>query len=581
MAKSQYSKVVLDARRDRLDLRDREYRPPLISLPASWPREADIAKYFPLYNQMGMVLNQGEEGACTGFGLAGVINFLVWWDAVSQEGDALKKEEIQTRKVSPKMLYNMARIYDEWKGEDYEGSSCRGAMKGWHKHGVCSQKSWPNHKHKTEEYPAKDWAKEAVENPLGVYYRINKDSVVDMQAAIMEVGAIYCSATVHTGWQKIISSDILPTIKQTKRKMGGHAFAIVGYNKEGFIVQNSWGGEWGFHGFAVITYRDWVENSTDAWVAVRGAPLAVERVPITFSNQALQTVGADYSKSENLTISRALGYSYTQERLKPWSEEQAYQHSVVIGNDGRPKRTIVSASTPEESVQIISYRYLKAWMAESKKNRKVVIYAHGGLNNEKDSINRIRIMAPYFKANGIYPLFITWKTGVMESISNQIHDQIGKIFSAVGIASSSTKAHGILQRFQESIDRSIESFSKHIVVKGIWSEIKENAKYASDRAVPGYAQHGDTKSGGMVILAQSLERLQKEFGCEVHLVGHSAGSILFGYWMEELAKRAMLIDSLTLYAPACTVEFANKYYIKAHKKGVIDFLHNQKNDKIS
>lgn len=29
----------------------------------------------------------------------------------------------------------MARRYGEWPGENYEGSSARGAMKGWHQHG--------------------------------------------------------------------------------------------------------------------------------------------------------------------------------------------------------------------------------------------------------------------------------------------------------------------------------------------------------------------------------------------------------------------------------------------------------------
>ena len=41
------------------------------------------------------------------------------------------------------MLYEMARQHDRWPGEDYEGSSARGAMKGWHKHGVCGEEDWP------------------------------------------------------------------------------------------------------------------------------------------------------------------------------------------------------------------------------------------------------------------------------------------------------------------------------------------------------------------------------------------------------------------------------------------------------
>ncbi|WP_228278013.1 hypothetical protein, partial [Acinetobacter nosocomialis] len=45
--------------------------------------------------------------------------------------------------VSPRMFYELAKLYDEWPGQDYEGSSCRGALKGWHKHGVCRWDLWP------------------------------------------------------------------------------------------------------------------------------------------------------------------------------------------------------------------------------------------------------------------------------------------------------------------------------------------------------------------------------------------------------------------------------------------------------
>jgi hypothetical protein len=36
---------------------------------------------------------------------------------------------------------------------------------------------------------------------LGVYYRVDKQSVVDMQAAIFNTGGIYVSANVHSGWE--------------------------------------------------------------------------------------------------------------------------------------------------------------------------------------------------------------------------------------------------------------------------------------------------------------------------------------------------------------------------------------------
>lgn len=552
-----YKNRVLDVRPDRLDLRDREYRPPLLSLPDAWPTRDDYDKLFKRYIDDDMILDQGDDGACTGFGLAAVINYLWWIDNISSK----------RKKVSPKMLYNMARIYDEWDGEDYDGSSCRGAMKGWHRHGVCEEESWPHRidKNSDKKYPTKEWSQEAAKSPLGAYYRINKDSIIDMQAAIREVGAIYCSAVLHEGWW-IDESDTLPIIQYSTEKIGGHAFAILGYNKDGFIVQNSWGNRWGYHGFATIGYQDWVENGRDAWVAVRGSVIDRSSSPHTFSSQSLQTIGTEHTLGDSSSMSK---YPYENREIAPWSEEKAYKHTLVIGNDGRPKLTIVSESDPEKSAEIICHSYIKEWMERSSRNRRIVIYAHGGLNSEKASIDRVRIMAPYFKENGIYPLFVSWKTGFMESITNQIEDQIYDIFSNAGISPSGAKAQGVLSKFQDVIDRSIENFSRKVLVKGVWSEMKENAKYASDRAVPGYPQHGHTRPGAMVILSRELKRLKDNFGCEIHLAGHSAGSILFGHWLDELTKRSLSVESLTLYAPACTVDFANKHYIKACEKGIV------------
>ena len=76
------------------------------------------------------ILAQGEEGACTGFGLAAVINLL-------------NRERGNRALVSPRMLYEMAKLHDEWPGEEYAGSSCRGAIKGWYNMGVCRDSKWP------------------------------------------------------------------------------------------------------------------------------------------------------------------------------------------------------------------------------------------------------------------------------------------------------------------------------------------------------------------------------------------------------------------------------------------------------
>jgi hypothetical protein len=88
--------VRLDAKPDRPDIRDRMYQPPLRSPPDQCPSPQQITQYLPAYCKDQLVLDQGQEGACTGFGLAAVINYLLFLRRL--EGAAPVK-------VSERMLY--------------------------------------------------------------------------------------------------------------------------------------------------------------------------------------------------------------------------------------------------------------------------------------------------------------------------------------------------------------------------------------------------------------------------------------------------------------------------------------------
>ncbi len=135
------------------------------------------------------------------------------------------------------MLYEMAKLHDEWQGNDYSGSSIRGAVKGFYHNGVCSEDDAPY-------LPGgKDWtltidrAKAARRIRLGAYYRLERD-VTAFHAALNEVGVVYASAQIHKGW---LAAKGVRQIVSDPTSVGGHAFSIVGYDKDGFIVQNSWG----------------------------------------------------------------------------------------------------------------------------------------------------------------------------------------------------------------------------------------------------------------------------------------------------------------------------------------------------
>jgi hypothetical protein len=77
--------------------------------------------------------------------------------------------------------------------------------------------------------PAEGCDVDALARPLRVYYRIECKSVVDVQAAIQQIGAIYVSARAHDGWDRVPGVDPappshadLPLIPPTQsRKSGG------------------------------------------------------------------------------------------------------------------------------------------------------------------------------------------------------------------------------------------------------------------------------------------------------------------------------------------------------------------------
>ena len=545
-----YHKRTFDARPDRIDLRDRVYQPKLVSLPARWPKIEKIDQFLPAYAE-ALVLDQGEEGACTGFGLAAAVNFLLW------RNNGYQTKGLKT--VSPRMLYHMARMYDEWPGEDYEGSSCRGAMKGWHRHGVCKDETWPyrNKKDAIVFVPPKTgWEQEAAQHPLGAYYRIEKRSISDLQSAILEVGAICCSANVHNGW--FLKKTRQPVvIRRDAKSIGGHAFAIIGYTEEGFVVQNSWGPDWGYHGFAILDYEDWVTNGTDAWVAVMGAPMIAATAPVSFSTRPLQESVSRPTGRAGKDKAPGQGFHYRNENVRPLTESEAYLHTLVLGNNGMPINRIVSMENAFKATEQVSLSQPSDWFdaLPAKQPRKLALYVHGGLNSEADSLIRIRVMAPYFRENGIYPLFVTWKSGALESIGGILEDSVREIFRGQPEMRDEGVADKIKEALADARDRSIEVACESLLVKPMWSEMKQNAEAAA------------LSGAGLRLLGGHLLALKKRIpNLEIHLAGHSAGSIVLGHLFSLLDKR-LSAASLTLFAPACSVDFATQHYGTAIQAG--------------
>jgi hypothetical protein len=103
----------------------------------------------------------------------------------------------------------------------------------------------------------------------------------------------------------------------------------------------------------------------------------------------------------------------------------------------------------------------------------------------------------------------------------------------------------------EVLDRTVEVLARP-AAKPIWSQMKQNAEASVD------------VGRGCTLLADTLAALQAQVPqLEIHLVGHSAGSIILGHLLDLLPARKLAAKSCHLYAPACTVRFALDHYAPA------------------
>jgi pimeloyl-ACP methyl ester carboxylesterase len=475
----------LTATADLPDTRDWTYQPALVQLKTS------ISK-----PRGPIILDQGAEGACTGFGLGAVINLLN------------QRRNSRTR-VSVRMLYEMARKHDEWPGEDYPGSSCRGAIKGFANMGVCRESFWPYNPDKPGELSVKA-AKDARNNTIGAYYRL-LHRVSDFHAALNEAGVIYCSANVHSGWQSsAIKNGVIPFRKTTE---GGHAFAIVGYTKEGFWVQNSWGPKWGSRGLALWKYEDWQENLVDAWVLRLALPtpqIAHLREPDGGAAGAAVGAGGSPKRAEIAGHFVHMDDGKFHDAGRYWS-----------------RLSDVKATASNLATNKSKYDHL-------------LIYAHGGLNSPKDSAKRIAGFRDVFKDNRVYPFHCMYDTGVLEELKDVIRTRGER----VGV-----RAGGVTDWWDRLLERLTRTAGR-----ALWREMKFGARSGFE---PGGAGAETLKA-----FAAALSK-GNQLNLKIHLVGHSTGAILIAHLLQALAisKPKLRVDSVTLYAPAATVDLFRSHYL--------------------
>lgn len=560
-------KLELGARADAVDFRDAMYRPSLGEVPATLPPERFLELDCP-------VLDQGLQMACTGFALATVANYLL--RSRARTSNSVPEE------VSPEMLYAMARRYDEYPGTNHQGSSIRGAVKGWHRHGVCRKRVWDSESCDGVNYGTlgvltRARSEDASKRPLGAYFRVPVHEISAVHGALSEVGCMIAVLRTHDGWFDLLPEDepgeppnaLLATLREmaasSKAKepigpagakkrnvnpgqghipypvddnleLGMHAVAVIGYDHEGIWIQNSLGPRWGRGGIARLTWDDWIENAQDAWVLRLGAPIKVgqSRAKPSGGQSANRNAAKDYND------------------IRP--------HIIPIGVDGRLQEYGTFATTAKDVASILRDEF--RMQTETWKRRRLLFIVSSGIYPVDDTVHKVVGLRDVFMAQEVYPILVLWNGGFADRLTGIIR----------GGWQTRQPPPGAQLSAAESDDRvggSLESLCRRM---GGWVEW-EHVKRMAERTMQ--------PKGAM---AETLAQLTRAFDSakadrwpfDVHLVGESSAAWIMCHMVGEITRAKAgnapkrRVASATLCGPACTLEFFKQTVLTALREGGLE-----------
>lgn len=198
-----------------------------------------LPKTFDYRKDLLPVRNQGRQGSCFAFSIAAM-----------KQWQEFKEHGLQEY-FSPQFFYdNRSNAYDNNPDND-EGMTSRDAMKLLKTIGICFEADYPyNYAKKTRDEIPPEIYEKAKNFTIRSYARIY--SIDDLKKSLFINGPCIITVPVYSYTHQMWKPQ-----HKGQSHNGGHAMCVVGYNKEGFILRNSWGRSWNEDGHCIFPYDDW------------------------------------------------------------------------------------------------------------------------------------------------------------------------------------------------------------------------------------------------------------------------------------------------------------------------------------
>jgi C1A family cysteine protease len=220
------------------DHRDHQYSAPH-PLMAALPPSVDLTPHCPK-----TVYDQGDLGSCTANAIGAAIEF-----------DRLK-QNLPDWVPSRLFIYYNERAMEKTILSD-SGAQIRDGIKSVNQKGACKETTWPYDPSKFTVCPSTPAYGEAAQHKAVAYQSVVQ-SLSQLKGCLASGYPIVFGFTVYDGFESdvVAQTGILNLPGSGEQMVGGHAVLMVGYDdaSQRFRVRNSWGPNWGQHGYFTMPY---------------------------------------------------------------------------------------------------------------------------------------------------------------------------------------------------------------------------------------------------------------------------------------------------------------------------------------